>query len=66
MTLFVTGFSASGEGGELDAVGNALMLASEFIVTMNCSFNASYCQSPSHAILRITINRHRHILKFSS
>jgi len=42
MTLFITGLSASGEGGVLGAVGNALTLASECIVTMNCSFNASY------------------------
>jgi hypothetical protein len=40
MTAFVTG-SASGDGGEFEALGNALPDASEFIVTMNCSFKAS-------------------------
>ena len=38
---FVRG-SASGEGGEFGAFGNALVFVSAFKVTMNCSFNASY------------------------
>jgi hypothetical protein len=37
---FVRG-SASGDGGELGAFGNALVDGSVFRVTMNCSFNAS-------------------------
>lgn len=40
ITAFVTG-SASGDGGELEPFGNALTDVSVFIVTMNCSFNAS-------------------------
>ena len=34
--------SASGEGGDAGAFGNALADDSAFIVTINCSFNASY------------------------
>jgi hypothetical protein len=41
MTLFDRG-PASGEGGELGALGIALAEASVFIVAMNCSFNASF------------------------
>jgi hypothetical protein len=39
-----TGFargSASGEGGDVGAFGNALADVSVFMVTMNCSFNAN-------------------------
>ena len=31
-----------GEGGEFGEVGNAFVEVSAFIVTMNCSFKASY------------------------
>jgi len=37
---FVKG-SASGDGGELEALGNALVAVSACSVTMNCSFKAS-------------------------
>jgi len=33
--------SASGEGGDVGAFGKALADVSAFMVTMNCSFNAS-------------------------
>lgn len=64
MTLFDWG-SASGEGGELVALGNALTPVSVFIVTMNCSFNVSFHQ-PTCPKKGSTINRQRHMLKFSS
>ena len=40
MTAFVNGLTL-GEGGELGDAGNALVEVSAFIVTINCSFNAS-------------------------
>jgi len=44
MRTWSTGFakgSASGEGGDVGAIGNALTDVPEFIVTINCSFNAN-------------------------